>query len=218
MSPEALRDWLVERELMDASEPVSDADLARALDVREGLRALLMAHNGEPLDRDARRAAGPRGAGACRCTCASATDAEPELVADSGGVDGALARLLAIVATAAEQGTWQRLKACPRDCCMWAFYDRSKNRSGRWCSMDSCGNVEKARAFRERQRAERLSARSYSTVWTLKRLVPPARAGGQAGGDADLVPRLGQAGLDAPRRRRPRSGRASPSAPRGAPG
>ena len=37
---------------------------------------------------------------------------------------------------------------------MWAFYDRSKNRSGRWCSMDSCGNVEKARAFRERNRSD----------------------------------------------------------------
>jgi predicted RNA-binding Zn ribbon-like protein len=152
VSPEALRDWLAERDLMDGSEPVSDADLARALDVREGLRALIMTHNGEPLDRTllerldsvARRV---------QVHVCFGKDAEPELVADSGGVDGALARLLAIVATAAEQGTWQRLKACPRDCCMWAFYDRSKNRSGRWCSMDSCGNVEKARAFRERQRS-----------------------------------------------------------------
>ena len=151
VTPAALRDWFVERDLMDGSEPVNDADLARALDVREGLRALLMAHNGEPLDRSllerldgvARRV---------QVHVCFGEDAEPELVADSGGVDGALARLLAIVATAAEQGTWQRLKACPRDCCTWAFYDRSKNRSGRWCSMDSCGNVEKARAFRQRHR------------------------------------------------------------------
>jgi predicted RNA-binding Zn ribbon-like protein len=57
------------------------------------------------------------------------------------------------VAASAEQGTWERLKACPRDCCLWAFYDTSKNRSKRWCSMESCGNVEKARAFRYRQRA-----------------------------------------------------------------
>ena len=70
-------------------------------------------------------------------------------------MDGALAGLLAIVAASAEQGTWERLKACPRDCCLWAFYDKSKNRSRRWCSMESCGNVEKARAFRERRRSER---------------------------------------------------------------
>ena len=42
--------------------------------------------------------------------------------------------------------------ACPREECEWAFYDKSKNRSGRWCSMESCGNIEKAKAFRERQR------------------------------------------------------------------
>jgi predicted RNA-binding Zn ribbon-like protein len=152
VSPEALRGWLAERDLMDASEPVTDDDLARALDVREGLRALLMAHNGEPLDRD-RLARLDRAARRVQVHVCFGEDTEPELVAESGGVDGALARLLAIVATAAEQGTWQRLKACPRDCCTWAFYDRSKNRSGRWCSMDSCGNVEKARAFRERKRS-----------------------------------------------------------------
>ena len=151
VSPEALRDWLVERDLMDGSEPVSDDDLARALDVREGLRALLMAHNGEPLDRALLERL-DRVARRVQVHVCFGENAEPELVADSGGVDGALARVLAIVATAAEQGTWQRLKACPRDCCTWAFYDRSKNRSGRWCSMDSCGNVEKARAFRQRHR------------------------------------------------------------------
>ena len=101
MSPDALRGWLAERDLMDASEAVSDDDLARALDVREGLRALLMAHNGEPLDR-ALAAARPRGAAGAGPRLLR-EDTEPELVADSGGVDGALARLLAIVATAAEQ-------------------------------------------------------------------------------------------------------------------
>ncbi|MDQ5834857.1 MAG: CGNR zinc finger domain-containing protein, partial [Actinomycetota bacterium] len=51
-----------------------------------------------------------------------------------------------------ENGQWERLKACPRETCFWAFYDRSKNRSGRWCRMEECGNIEKARAFRERKR------------------------------------------------------------------
>jgi predicted RNA-binding Zn ribbon-like protein len=130
---------------------VTQADLARALDVREGLRALLLAHNGEPLDsaRVGRLDAAARRAGV---RVGFGAGPRPELVPQAGGVDGALAHLLAIVAAAAERGTWQRLKACPRDCCLWAFYDQSKNRSGHWCSMDSCGNVEKARAFRERRR------------------------------------------------------------------
>ena len=61
---------------------------------------------------------------------------------------------MAIVAAAVEQGTWARLKACHRDPCFWAFYDHSKNRSGRWCRMEDCGNIEKARAFRERSAAQ----------------------------------------------------------------
>ena len=70
---------------------------------------------------------------------------------------------MAIVAAAVEHGRWARLKACPREECEWAFYDRSKNRSGRWCQMEVCGNIEKARAFRRRRRAaDGLSA--YSTV------------------------------------------------------
>jgi predicted RNA-binding Zn ribbon-like protein len=77
----------------------------------------------------------------------------PGLEPDATGVDAALARLLAIVATARADGTWPRLKACREDTCQWAFYDQSKNRSGRWCTMDVCGNRSKARAYRTRRGA-----------------------------------------------------------------
>jgi predicted RNA-binding Zn ribbon-like protein len=62
----------------------------------------------------------------------------------------ALGRLLAIVHRAVVEGTWQRMKVCPADDCRWAFYDHSKNRSGKWCSMAECGNRMKARAYRAR--------------------------------------------------------------------
>jgi len=153
-SPEALRDWFVERGLMDANERVSAADLRRAIDVREGLRAVLLQNNGLPLDEDrVERLDSAVGRAAVRVRFAPGRD--PELVTDAKGIDGAIARLMAIVAAAVEHGRWERLKACPREECEWAFFDRSKNRSGRWCSMDSCGNLEKARAFRERRRAPR---------------------------------------------------------------
>jgi predicted RNA-binding Zn ribbon-like protein len=77
---------------------------------------------------------------------------DPALESAAGGVDGALAGLLAIVAESVAGGSWERLKACPREDCEWAFFDRSKNRSGRWCRMEECGNLAKARAFRERRR------------------------------------------------------------------
>ena len=67
--------------------------------------------------------------------------------------DGALGELLALVADARADGTWDRMKACAHDPCAWAFYDQSKNRSKRWCRMETCGNIEKARAHRARHAA-----------------------------------------------------------------
>jgi hypothetical protein len=48
------------------------------------------------------------------------------------------------------RGDWVRLKICPADDCLWAFYDESRNRSRTWCSMRVCGNREKARSWRAR--------------------------------------------------------------------
>jgi predicted RNA-binding Zn ribbon-like protein len=61
--------------------------------------------------------------------------------------------LLAILAEAMVDGSWQRLKACPGRHCGWVFYDHSRNNSGRWCSMSVCGGREKARAHYHRQRS-----------------------------------------------------------------
>ena len=152
--PGSLVAWLAERDLMAADEHAGPADLRRAVDVREGLRAVLMANNGMTPDADKLERlerAGERAGLRLRF----AGDVDPRLEPQKGGVDGALAQLLAIVAASVQNGQWERLKACPRDPCFWAFYDRSKNRSGRWCRMEECGNIEKARAFRERKRAAR---------------------------------------------------------------
>ena len=150
-TPADLRQWLLSRSLLDPAEPVTEGDLRRAIDVREGLRAVLFSHNDgeidegavETLDRAAARA-GLR----MRFTAGGAPGLEP----DAGGVDGALARILAAIPAAVAEGTWERLKACRRESCQWAFYDGSKNRSGRWCTMSVCGDREKARAYRQRQR------------------------------------------------------------------
>jgi predicted RNA-binding Zn ribbon-like protein len=150
-APEALRDWLAERELMARDEPVTKADLGRAIDVREGLRALLLANNGLPLEEELVERLDQAVAGA-GVRMRFRPGAEPGLEPEAGGVDGALGRLMAIVSAAVERGYWKRLKACPREECYWAFFDRSKNRSGRWCTMEACGNIEKARAFRQRRR------------------------------------------------------------------
>jgi hypothetical protein len=60
-----------------------------------------------------------------------------------------LSEALALVLDSVEQlrhdDSWIRLKACSRDSCRWAYWDGSRNTSGRWCSMAGCGNYVKMR-------------------------------------------------------------------------
>jgi predicted RNA-binding Zn ribbon-like protein len=146
-----LRDWLVERKLLDPGAPVSDADLAATIELREALRAMLRANDGHPIDARAVEVVN-RAAGELPLQLRFSPDGEPALGPRPDGVRGALATMLASIALAKARGTWSRLKVCSADTCQWAFYDRSKNRSGRWCSMQVCGNRTKTRAYRARQR------------------------------------------------------------------
>jgi predicted RNA-binding Zn ribbon-like protein len=45
-----------------------------------------------------------------------------------------------------------RVRVCEGPSCTWLFLDPTKNGSRRWCEMKSCGNREKARRRRERER------------------------------------------------------------------
>lgn len=150
-TPAALADWLRARDLLPSGKAVSAADHRRALEVREGLRALLLAHNGGIPDPSAVRRL-EEAAGHAALRPSFPPGGAPRLIPACQGVSGALARLLGIVAASAADGSWGRLKACADDGCQWAFYDHSKNRSGRWCSMSTCGNQQKARSYRERRR------------------------------------------------------------------
>ena len=70
----------------------------------------------------------------------------------TAGSDPTVGSLIADVYRAHASGDWVRLKACANPDCQWIFYDSSRNRSGRWCSMNECGEVMKARAYRRRAR------------------------------------------------------------------
>lgn len=53
---------------------------------------------------------------------------------------------------AQQDGTWARLKLCRNPGCRSAFYDSSRNNSGVWHDVRTCGNVANLRAARERKR------------------------------------------------------------------
>ncbi|MBD1382209.1 CGNR zinc finger domain-containing protein [Metabacillus arenae] len=47
---------------------------------------------------------------------------------------------------------FKRVKRCEGDLCGWLFFDTSRNRSRRWCSMADCGNRAKARRFYQKDK------------------------------------------------------------------
>jgi predicted RNA-binding Zn ribbon-like protein len=142
-SPEALAAWL-ERYGLRAPR-LGAKDVRRAIAVRECLRALARGDPGAPdrLNWAARGAATE-----IRFTAAGPTFGQ----APRSGLDGAIGAILATAAGAMLDGTWERLKVCPGEDCGWAFYDHSRNQSGRWCSMAVCGGRAKARTHYRRRR------------------------------------------------------------------
>ena len=145
-TPEGLAAWLAE-----AGYPAhpTEADVERMLQVREGLRSVLEANSGESVD-PAAVASLNRALADSSVQLHMGDDGSPGLVADDG-IDCFVADLATAMLAATADGTWARLKICRDDTCRWAFYDRSKNRSGAWCSMDDCGSKAKMRAYRQRR-------------------------------------------------------------------
>jgi predicted RNA-binding Zn ribbon-like protein len=149
-SPRALADWLASQGLIDPGARLEQADVERALAVREGLRALAFANNGRQLDQGAVDAMRKAARGA-----ATGIDIDRDgphfVVSAATGLNAAIGALYAITARAMLEGSWTKLKACPGRHCGWVFYDQSRNQSARWCSMKVCGDREKSRAYYRRK-------------------------------------------------------------------
>jgi len=148
-NPRALVVWLSERGLIAPGARATQTDLAEVVGVREALRDLIGARNELPADITASTSvidAAARRAGLGVRFADGVARVEPAV----RGVRGALGRILAEVSAGMADGTWSRIKACRADDCRWAFLDTAKNRSRAWCSMQTCGNREKVRTYRER--------------------------------------------------------------------
>ncbi len=153
--PAALTAWLASQGLLaaagaPAATDATDDELALAHELRSGLRQAMRQHHDGDLATPVPEL--DRAAGHLPLRVAFAGTA-PSLAPAGTGVTAALAALVAAVATAQAEGSWQRLKLCAAEDCAWAFLDSSKNRSRQWCSMGSCGNRRKTRAYRARKKA-----------------------------------------------------------------
>jgi predicted RNA-binding Zn ribbon-like protein len=152
-SPAELATWFSERGLVDDLVEPTRKEHADALAVREAIRELLLANNGVAADTEAAsqtlEAAGHAAALGVRFE-----HGRPLLAPTGDGARAAIGRIVAAVAKLAPTEEWKRLKGCRDETCRVAFYDKSRNRSRAWCSMEVCGNREKARSFRARHTAK----------------------------------------------------------------
>jgi predicted RNA-binding Zn ribbon-like protein len=148
-TPYELAMWFSEQGLVDdLVEPTGD-EVEDARSLREAIRELLLANNGVEIDADAASQTLEE-AGRKAHLGVRFEDGRPVLASEDEGARGALGRIVAAVAELAPTDEWKRLKTCRDEHCRVAFYDKSRNRSRAWCSMEVCGNREKARNFRQR--------------------------------------------------------------------
>jgi predicted RNA-binding Zn ribbon-like protein len=124
---------------------ITESELPAARELRESLRAALLAHAGHPPHR----AVTPLGELLARAPLLVEVDArDGSAVLAPADAAGLTSRVAAAVAEALVAGTWTRLKACEAVTCHWAYYDRSPAGRGRWCSMRVCGARAKMRRYR----------------------------------------------------------------------
>ncbi|MEV0704772.1 CGNR zinc finger domain-containing protein [Saccharopolyspora sp. NPDC050389] len=145
--------WLVDAGLTGSTPVVTADDHARCHRFRSGVREVLgiddrRSHVLADADSVLRELPLLVSASAALQDGGPALQPAPELPV----VHRAFAGLASALAVLLITGEIERIKRCPAEDCGWVFWDSSKNRSRRWCSMRVCGNRNKARSFASRNR------------------------------------------------------------------
>ena len=145
-------EWLVAAELMQA--PAAPRGLARdARQLREAIDAgVRAAVAGAPMDAEAVRLINEWLVLVEFCPALErGSDGVPVLGERRAGDSPRRALGLVALDAARMLGTAEqraRIRICSSETCSARFYDRSPAARRRWCSMQACGNVEKARRHR----------------------------------------------------------------------
>jgi predicted RNA-binding Zn ribbon-like protein len=75
-----------------------------------------------------------------------------EFIAREGGLDWLLAAIARSAAEIIVEGARAPVRLCANPTCGLFFYDASRTRRRRWCSMARCGNRHKVAAFARRRK------------------------------------------------------------------
>ena len=137
----AVRAWSAVRG-GDAQPPsLTEADLARLRSLRGTIAKLV---TGEPTQG--------RATGSVSASFALSDAGDVRLEPSGSGWRWLASALWGEILLGQQDGTWRRLKQCHNHRCRSTFYDRSKNNSGVWHNVKTCGNAANLRASRARRR------------------------------------------------------------------
>lgn len=145
----AVRAWAAARDADLQPPELGDADLARLRALRATVERLV---DGEPP--------GGRGTGGIAASFALSESGAVRLDPAGSGWRWLASALFGEILLSQHAGTWRRIKRCHNHRCGSAFYDRSKNNSGVWHDVKSCGNAVNLRASRARRRERDRAAAS----------------------------------------------------------
>lgn len=138
---QAVRAWSAERGAESAPPALNDHDAAKLRALREVLAGLVA---GDPIDSSDMHSNA--------ATFALSDGGDVRLEPTGQGWRWLSSALWSEVLLAQQTGSWQRLKTCHNPDCGSSFYDRSKNCSGVWHNVKTCGNAANLRASRARRR------------------------------------------------------------------
>lgn len=155
VTPSDLSGWLAAAGVADPGLRVPAEVLGEARALREALDALVVATvDGRPPGREALRTVDHWLIHAGTRPRLTAEDGVPVL-GERAAADSARRALGTVALDAAHMlGTDERarVRICASPTCSARFYDRSPAGARRWCSMQTCGNQDKARRHRARRR------------------------------------------------------------------
>ena len=138
---DAVRTWSALRGV-DAEPPsLNDGDLSKLRALRDTIAKMV---TGQRPDG--------RGIGAVAASFALSDTGQVRLEPAGSGWRWLASALWGEILLSQHEDTWRRIKQCHSHHCGSAFYDRSKNNSGVWHNVKTCGNAENLRASRARRR------------------------------------------------------------------
>jgi hypothetical protein len=150
-TPAKAESWLRQAGLWKGRGRLEAAEHRAVVEFRSKLRACITSNDGfGPIEN---------AMSTVRFRAEGSTPGLISFVPEGDSLEKLTGKLVAIVATSINNGTWTRLKCCGLPSCGWAFYDSTRSRTRRWCSMKTCGSRHKSREYYRRKTGKSQSQR-----------------------------------------------------------